>query len=115
ARSTHHRNPLKKASAHFARDRSSGYVEIHIVCHHQTQSPVAVVVDKSATRAPCLARSGYACLFGYFGEHAVVVMIKTVFPVIRNVEILPAIVVVIPHASALAPSRCHQSGSYRDI
>src|SRR5713226_7980186 len=44
-----------------------------------------------------------------------VIMIETVLPVIRDVQIFPTIIIVIPDANALTPSRGNKTGLLGDI
>ena len=42
-------------------------------------------------------------------------MKQTVLPVVRDVEILPAIIVIVASANALSPTRRAQAGFHRDV
>src|SRR6266849_4889553 len=44
-----------------------------------------------------------------------VIMIETVLPVIRDVEVYPTIIIVVSDANALTPSRGNKSGLHGDI
>ena len=115
ARATHHRYSFPHAGRTFARRRRSSYVEVDIVGHHEIELSVAVVINERAAVAPGFAVSGYPRLLADLGEGAVDVVIETILTVVSNVKILPAVVVVIADAYALAPSSCGQTRPYRDI
>src|SRR6266446_6806684 len=53
--SAHHRHALPHARTSLARSWSSGRIEIHIICHHQVEAPVTVVVNESTARTPGLS------------------------------------------------------------
>src|SRR6266852_2753890 len=108
--SAHHRHTLPHARTSLARGWSSGQIEIHIICHHQVEAPVTVVVNECAASTPGLSRSRYASLFSHFGEHAMVIVIETVLPVIRDVQVFPTIIIVVPDANALPPSGGNKTG-----
>src|ERR1035441_5762450 len=76
---------------------------------------VAVIVNPCASRAPCLARPGYARFLRDLGEHAILVVIQAVLPVVGDVEIFPSVVVVIADADPLAPARRSQTRFHSDI
>src|ERR1035438_1452145 len=44
-----------------------------------------------------------------------VIVIETILPVISDVKIFPAVIIVIPDAHALAPSRGNQAGPHGDV
>src|SRR6266849_3363821 len=44
-----------------------------------------------------------------------VIMIETVLPVIRDVEVYPTIIIIVSDANALTPSRGNKSGLHGDI
>ena len=85
-------------------------IEIHVVRHHQIEMAIAIVVDKRAARAPCLARSRDAGLLGDFGEDAVLVVVEAVLAVVGDVKIFPSVVVVVANANALSPAGRGQAG-----
>jgi|SRR5580658_85799 hypothetical protein len=77
---------------------------------------VAVVIDESAAVAPGFSGACDARLFAYVGECSVaVVVIEDVFSVVGDVEIFPAVVVVIPDANALAPAGVSETGFLRNV
>jgi len=77
---------------------------------------VAVVVDEGAAVAPGFAGAADACFFADVGERAIaVVVIEDVFSVVGDVEIFPAIVVVIADANSLAPSGVSEAYFLGDV
>ena len=66
---------------------------------------VAVVIDPRAPRAPGLSRAGHARFLRHFGEDSVLVVIQTVLSVVSDVEVFPAVVVVVAGANTLSPAR----------
>src|SRR5258708_30841882 len=77
---------------------------------------VAVVIDEGAAVAPGFARTCDACFLAYVRECAVaVVVIEDVFSVVRDVEIFPAVVVVVADAGALAPSGVRKARFFGDV
>src|SRR5258708_6353811 len=113
--SAHHRHALPHAGTSLAWAWSSGGIEIHIICHHQVEKPITVIVNKSTAGTPGFTCSGHASLFGNFGEDAMVIMIETILPVIRDVEIFPTIIIVVSDANALTPSRGKKTGLHGAI
>src|SRR5579864_5888125 len=95
SRSAHHRNTLPEARRPVSGRRRGRKIEIHIVGYDQVDAAIAVVVHKRATGPPILARSSDAALFRDFLEYAVIVMVKAILAVIRDVEIFPSVVIVI--------------------
>src|SRR5713226_6473839 len=53
--SAHHRHALPHARTSLARGWSIGQIEIHIICHHQVEAPVTVVVNESTASTPGLS------------------------------------------------------------
>src|SRR5580700_3027843 len=77
---------------------------------------VAVIVDEGAAIAPGFAGTCDASFFGDVGESAIaVIVIEDVFSVVSDVEIFPAVVVVVADANALAPSGVGQASFLRDV
>src|SRR5580698_9890978 len=77
---------------------------------------VAIVVDEGAAIAPGLARPGDAGFFAYVGESAVaIVVVQDIFSVVGDVEIFPAVVVIVADANALAPTGVSEAGFFRDV
>src|SRR6266850_7286905 len=54
-RSAHHRHAFPHARTSLARGWGSRQIEIYIICHHQVESPVPVVVNESTASTPGLS------------------------------------------------------------
>src|ERR1700677_175683 len=109
---THHRHPFPDAPLPLSRFGGSLYIEADIVCDHQVELAVAIIIDKGATGSPLSATSGNPGSPAHFFERAIVlIVVEPVGPVIRDVQIIESIIVVITHASSLAPSARGESGS----
>src|SRR5271165_124972 len=77
---------------------------------------VAVVIDEGAAVAPGFAGACNAGFFADVGEGAVtIVMVKDVFAVIGDEEVVVAVVVVIADADALPPAGMGEAGFLRDV
>src|SRR5579859_1272540 len=77
---------------------------------------VAVVVYEGAAIAPGFAGACDACFLADVGESSVaVVAIEDVFAVVGDVEIFPAVIVIVADAGSLAPAGVGQAGFVRDI
>jgi len=77
---------------------------------------VAVIVDESAAGAPCSARTCDPGFFADVGECSVaIVVIEDILAVVRDVQILEAIVVIVADTHALAPAGMREAGFLSDI
>src|SRR5712664_1923829 len=77
---------------------------------------VAIVIDKGASGSPSLAGTSHAGFVAYIGKRAVaVVAIQNILAVIGDVEVDPAVIVVVTHTNALAPSGVGQPRLFRDV
>ena len=77
-------------------------VEVHIVCHHEIEPAVAVIIDKRATRSP----AGPDAWRRDVREGSVpAVAEQQVFSPVGNVEIDEAIVIDVAGAHPLSPAR----------
>jgi len=76
-------------------------IKIHIVGYDQVEPAVAIIVNKCAACSPAFPRAGDSSFLRYFGEDAALIMVEPVLAVVGDVQILPAIVVVISNADAL--------------
>ena len=95
--------------------RSGRQVEIDIVGHEQIEAAVAIVIDESAACVPAFAVSGHAGLFADVSKSAVaIIVIENAFAEVSDEEIVPAIVVVVADANALAPAGMGHAG-FRDV
>ena len=93
-----------------------GWIEIHIIRHKQIELTVAIVVQKTAARAPAVFRSGHASLLGHVGKRAVaVIVVKNVAAKVGDEEIVKAVVVVVADATGLSPAGTSQAGLFGDI
>ncbi len=115
ARSAHHGNALPHARSPLPRERRGRDIKIHVVCNHQIQLAVPVVVHERASRSPCLFRSSNASFVTHVLKYSVIIAEQTVVPVVRDVEIVPTIVVVIADAHSLPPPSRFQSRHFRHV
>src|SRR5947209_3236531 len=82
--------------------------------------PVAVIIQEGASSVPALQTGGSACRDARFlryvreGAIAVVAIERAVSPV-ADEQIFVPVIVVIPDADALAPTRASQSGLYSHV
>src|SRR5205809_2534635 len=78
--------------------------------------PVAVVVEKSAARAPAYLFVIDTRFASHVGEGAVAIVVeqKIVSPKAAE-QVVPAIIVVVAHADAGLPASARESGFFRDI
>src|SRR5215471_17137327 len=70
---------------------------------------VAVVVNEGAASAPFAG----PCDTGFVGdlnEHSVLVVVQAVLSVVGDIEVFPAVVVVVADANALSPARSGEAG-----
>src|ERR1035437_117623 len=108
-RATHHTCAPVLAEALGVRDRRILDVVVKIPTDEQVQPPIAIVVAESRARGPCPQR--YASLLSHIGERSVmIIVIEAVLPVVSYIDIGPAIVIVISHHHAIAPSVISHSG-----
>src|SRR5215472_5796905 len=111
ARATHYGQPLPLAVARLA---GSGYfleVDLNVMAHKQIEVAVAIVVNPRAARAPAYAILVQAGFLSHIRERAVAIVVKqhAVAPV-ADEEVVPAVVVVVPHAHAGQPAAHPQAG-----
>src|SRR5438874_10055958 len=83
-------------------------IEIDVVRNNQIQESVAIVVHESAACAPCFPISCNSRLSAYFAEDALLVVVQTIASVIGDVQIVPAVVIVVSNADSLAPAGGHE-------
>ena len=114
-RSAHHRRAFPHAIRSRTRRLRRGRFEIHVVRHHQVEFSVAVVIDERAARAPRLAGSGHARPGADLRKFSVIVVVQPVLTVVRHVQVFPAVVVVIAHAHALAPTARREPSLHRHV
>ena len=92
-----------------------GEVEIRIVRDHQIQPAVAIVIQESATAAPRFSVSGHSGLLGYLFERPSAIVVEPVLSVIGDVEIFPAVVVIVADTNALTPAGSDESRTFRHV
>src|SRR5580700_4483483 len=109
-RATHHRNAFPYTIGSLARRGRRRQIEIHIVGYDQVEPTVAIIVDKCAAGAPSFSRACDSGFFRHFRKNAALIVIQAVLAIVGDVDIFPAVVVVIPDADPLAPASCSQSG-----
>src|SRR5207302_4144193 len=110
-RSAHYRHAFPHAAQSLAWFGRGLEVEQNIVGDEKIELAIAVVIEKSATCSPRLAiarNSGRCCNF--FEGSIAFVVVEAIFSVVSHVEVVVAVVVVIPHTHALAPTAKLQSG-----
>ena len=97
------------------RQRGGLDVEVDVVGDEEIEVAVLVVVEKGAAGVPAQSWfCGQAGLRGDVGEGAVaVVAVEDVLAVVADEEIVPAIVVVVADAAALAPAGARHARSSR--
>src|SRR5215470_5508396 len=89
-------------------------IELHVARYEEIQQSIVVVVAPGGTGRP--PTEGHAGGFGDIRERAVVVVVvQTVFAVIRNVKIRPAIVVVVGCRYPKSPTLVGDSGLGGDV
>jgi len=64
-----------------------------------------IVIHEGAAASPSLSITGDACFVCHFFEGAVAVVVEPVFSVVRDVKVVPAVVVVVADTTRLDPSR----------
>src|SRR5216683_2966269 len=112
----HHRHAFPHAGGPLAGSGRGGQIEIDVVGDEQIELAVAVVVNKGAAGAPGFSVAGNLGFLADVGEGAVaVVVVEDVFAVVRDVEIFPAVVVVVADAYALARPGVSQAGFCGDV
>src|ERR1700744_798537 len=82
-------------------------VVVNVSGNEEIQMAISVIIAKTCSCRP-IAESD-SCLFCKIGEGAiVVVMVEAIFPEVRYIKIGPAVVIVIAHPYAIAPTIvCH--------
>ena len=104
SRPAHHRRALPDARRAISRSGRGREIEVNIICNDEIELAVAIIVNESAARAPRFSRSAHACFVRHIGEDAVIVVVEMVLAVVSDVEIFPAIVIVVADADALSPA-----------
>src|SRR5262249_20259919 len=81
ARAAHHRDALPHARSPLSRRRRVRDVKVNVVCDHQVEQAVAVVIDKRAAGSPGFACARYPGLLRDFSEYSLLVVIEPVLAV----------------------------------
>src|SRR5213082_1749471 len=102
----HHRNPFPYAGGSLAGSRRGGKIQVNVIRHYQVGQSVAIVIDEGASGAPRFTGPSHSRFLANFAENAALIAIKTVLSIVCDIEIFPAVIVVVAHADALAPSGC---------
>ena len=105
ARSAHHLHTAELAQrrAVVARNRLVRHIVVNVAGHKEIEAPVAVVISPRGSRRPVAQR--HAGLLGNVGERAVmVVVIKPVLAEVADIDIRPAVVVIIRNSNADSPA-----------
>ncbi len=113
SRAAHHRRALPDARRAVSRRRRGREIEVHVIGDDEIELAVAIVVNEGAAASPSLARSADARLVGHIGEDTVIVVVETVLAVVGDVEIFPAVVVVVADTDALSPAAGAQDPTSR--
>src|SRR5580765_5006274 len=104
AGTAHDRHALRHASGFRSRRGSIGKIEINVIGDHQVEETVAVIIHESAPRSPSFARTCHSRLFRYFSEDSGLVVVQTILAEVGDVQIFPAIVIVVAHTDTLSPA-----------
>src|SRR5216684_1594874 len=108
-RAARHHHALIEARTRLGNGRSR-QVEINVVGDEKIEAAVAIVIDKRATCVPARAFARHARLLADVGESSIsVVVVENVLAVVGYEKIVPSVVVIVPDANALTPSRVRQS------
>ena len=87
-------------------DRGGSQIETDVVGDEQVEMAVAVIVHKRATGSPACFLPGYSGFFADVSKSSItVIVVKHIPAVVGDVQILPAIVVIITNTDALSPTR----------
>ena len=90
-------------------------VEIRVVRNHEVQVAVSIIIYKSTTATPGLSIACHASVFPNFFKFAFNIVVKPVLPVIGDVKIFPAVVVVVSDTYSLAPACCRETRTCRHV
>src|SRR6266403_3283882 len=104
SRPTKDSNALPQAAGVFARRSGVCKVEVRIIRDDQVELPVPIVIHEGAAASPSLSiTSDTRCVCHLF-ESALAVVVEPVFSVVRDVKVLPTVVIVVADTHALAPA-----------
>src|SRR6267154_859811 len=102
-------NALPQAGRIFARGSGVCKVEVRIIRNDQIELPVPVVIHEGAAASPSLSVTGDPRCVCHFFESTVTVVVEPVFPVVRDVKVVPAVIVVVADTHALTPAARDQT------
>src|SRR5260370_33950438 len=97
-------NALPQAGRIFARGSGVCKVEVRIIRNDQIELPIPIVIHEGAAASPGLSVTSNARCVCHLFEGAMAVVGEPVFPVVRDVEGFPAIIVVVADTHALTPA-----------
>lgn len=116
ARSTHNWDTLPHAAWTGARLRNGGEFEVNVVGYDEVESAVTIVVEEGAPGTPFFSSPGDSGLFGYVFESPIPLIVEEmIFTVAGDIEVVVAIIVIVPDTCALAPAGESDCGASSDI
>src|SRR5882724_7506589 len=90
-------------------------VEVHVICHVEVEIAVAVIISKRSARAPA-SRVADPSLHRDVAKRSVtIIFIKEGTSKTGDIEVVPAVVVVIPYRRSKAPAALCQAGLLRHV
>ena len=95
---------LPQTGGIFARGGGMCKVEVRIVRDGQVELPIPIVIHEGAAASPSLSVTGDARCVCHLFESAVAIVVEPVFSVVRDVKVVPAVVVVVADTHALTPA-----------
>src|ERR1700685_2616146 len=111
-----HGNTFPIAIYVLSRHRSMFKRKTHVIGNEEIQVPIAVVIEKTASRAPTWLIIPKAGRFGHISKRSIsVIAIEAVLPAVRAKNIFDSVVVVGADTDARGPSRSLQPGLLRDV
>src|SRR6266581_3982012 len=88
-------NALPQAARVFARRRGVCKVEVRIIRDDQIEPPIPIVIHEGAAASPSLSITSNARCVCHLFESAMAVVVEPFFPVVRDVEVFPSVIVVV--------------------
>ena len=79
-------------------------VEVRIIRNDQIELSIPIVIDEGAAASLSLSVTSNARCVCHLFESAVPVVVEPGFPVVRDVEVFPAVIVVVADTHALTPA-----------
>ncbi len=116
ARAAHHRDAFPLTAAGSPDGGSLRGIKLDVIADEQIEVAVAIIVEKSAARAPADAFIVEAGFASDIGKRAVAVVVKknVVSPEAAE-EVVPSVVVVVADAHSGLPAGARESGFFRDV